>query len=102
MKQLAWLLLVVGLTVQAAGLGQLFNTTKSPAPSHPQPQPPKTPAANPVVQQSVKPLPQPAIAPKPVATPTPVPATKPANPQPKNPTTDTNKTCSPTDSTCKR
>ena len=100
MKQLAWLLLVVGLTVQAAGLGQLFNTTKSPAPSHPQPQPPKTPAANPVVQQSAKP--QPAIAPKPVATPTPVPATKPANPQPKNPTTDTNKTCSPTDSTCKR
>jgi hypothetical protein len=100
MKQLAWLLLVVGLTVQAAGLGQLFNTTKPVAPSHPQPQAPKTPAANPVVQQTARPRPQPAVAPKPAATP--APATKPADTRPNNPTTDTNKNCSPTDSTCKR
>ena len=40
MKQLAWLLLVVGLTVQAAGLGQLFDGLRKPAPTQPAPQPP--------------------------------------------------------------
>jgi hypothetical protein len=85
------LMMLIAGTGMAAGLQQLIDSVKKPPATAPQPKPLSAPAP-----QAPKPAPQPMTAPKPVAPATP----KPANSN--NPTTDNNKTCGPTDSTCKR
>ena len=99
MKRISFMLMMlIAGTGMAAGLQQLIDSVKKPPATAPQPRPLSAPAP-----QAPKPLPTPILAPK-SAPPTavaPVPTTtNPTNSN--NPTTDNNKTCSPTDSMCKR
>jgi hypothetical protein len=99
MKWLGIFLVVLSLSAYSAGLANLFRDNKTPAPAAPKPETPKPqppkPLSTPVL--APKPAPQPATAPNPAA-----PAPQKSITNSNNPTTDTKRPCSPTDSTCKR
>ena len=94
MKHICFILMMlIALTASAAGIQKLIDGL-TPKPSAPQPAPPK-PLSTPVL--APKPVPQPVTTPKPAA-----PAPQKSITNSNNPTTDTNRPCSPTDTTCKK
>jgi hypothetical protein len=99
MRLLGLLFLVISLSASAAGLANLFKQNST-APAHSQPQPPKTPATSPALQQATRPQPAPATTPKP---PTPAQTVQKQSTTSTTNKSDKDKACSsPTDSTCKK